>query len=133
MILAIILLIIILISVSLYLIGGKTIDNSTPPLTKKYFAVVEKMLSGHPQSEIFIIKPNYLALGVKNYGGETIFTLTETPLNTVKITFEIKNNPPVPNFILRFEFNQTTCIYEPEIVFGSINDKIAKKYKELFK
>ena len=44
MILAIILLIIILISVSLYLIGGKTIDNSTPPLTKKYFAVVEKML-----------------------------------------------------------------------------------------
>lgn len=73
----------------------------------KYTELLEYILAGHRESRVFVETRTYIRAGVSNYGGTTLFHIQQCPGNKVMIDFEVKNNPAVKAFTLRFVFDDS--------------------------
>ena len=56
----------------------------------KYSTIVDQFLHGHRDGKIFQDEPDRVVVGVSNYAGSTIVTITAT-FETVTIQYEVKN------------------------------------------
>ena len=74
--------------------------NSSGGMRVKYAKLLENILDGHKDSQIFVETRTYIRAGVSNYGGTTLFHIQQSTGNQVIIQYEIKNNPVVPAFQL---------------------------------
>ena len=126
----VIVLLIVLILILLYLYGGQTIEKNTPPLSRKYPDLTNLILSGHSNNRIYIDHGNKLVIGVSSIGGSTTFSLSETPNNNLRVKYNIKNNPLIPDIELRFEFTQVSCLHDPENVFQRLNSLIGQEIQK---
>lgn len=114
----------------LFVVGGKNIDEQVPPLDLKYSKLVSLLNS--TRGSILDKRNNLLVIGVKTYGGETLFTIKETVSQEVSIVYSIKNNPTCADFELRYIFSQASCLHNPGNVVEKINQDIASKIQELY-
>ena len=78
--------------------------NSSGGMRVKYAKLLENILGGHKDSQIFVETRTYIRAGVSNYGGTTLFHIQQSTGNQVIIQYEIKNNPVVPAFQLEWVF-----------------------------
>lgn len=78
--------------------------NSSGGMRVKYAKLLENILGGHNDSQIFVETRTYIRAGVSNYGGTTLFHIQQSTGNQVIIQYEIKNNPIVPAFQLEWVF-----------------------------
>lgn len=78
--------------------------NSSGGMRIKYAKLLENILSGHEDSQIFVETRTYLRAGVSNYGGTTLFHIQQSTNNLVIIQYEVKNNPVVPSYQLEWTF-----------------------------
>ncbi|MDE7455127.1 MAG: hypothetical protein K2M96_00290 [Prevotella sp.] len=78
--------------------------NSSGGMRVKYAKLLENILSGHEDSQIFVETRTYLRAGVSNYGGTTLFHIQQSTNNLVIIQYEVKNNPVVPSYQLEWTF-----------------------------
>ena len=78
--------------------------NSSGEMRVKYAKLLENILGGHKDSQIFVETRTYIRAGVSNYGGTTLFHIQQSTGNQVIIQYEIKNNPVVPAFQLEWVF-----------------------------
>jgi hypothetical protein len=128
---AIIIISVIIIGVVLYMMGGNVYDKSRGDLELKYSSLVSLLLSTHDRIRQLKKDSNIIVLGVVSMGGKTLFTIKERPKDgggdEVSILYSIKDNPTCKDFDLRFVFSEQLCLYDPELVLKSINQKI-KEY-----
>ena len=117
----IIVVLVILVFVLLYLYGGQTINKNTPPLSLKYPDLTNLILSSHSNNQILVDHGNKLVIGISNTAGSTLFSISETPNNFLRIVYSIKNNPIIADFELRFEFTQISCLHDPTSVLSRLN------------
>jgi len=123
----IIIVLVLLVLVLLFLYGGETINRNTPPLSLKYPDLTNLILSAHRENKILVDHGNRLIIGVSNYAGSTLFSLSETPDNNLRIKYNIKNNPLIADFELRFEFTQISCLHDPISVIKKLSSLIEKE------
>lgn len=95
----------------------------------KYAKLLENILDGHKDSKIFVETRTYLRAGVSNYGGTTLFHIQQTTNNKVIIQYEVKGNPAVPAFQLKWVFPDNMDQDDMIIVMGT---DIQKKTASLF-
>jgi hypothetical protein len=128
--------IVLLIAVALFIVykfGMKSREivgraESSGGMRTKYARLLERILEGHSESQIFVETRTYIRAGVSNYGGTTLFHIQQCPNNTVMIDYEIKNNPISPNFSLRFTFPDDM---DQDKMIDTINDRIEQKMFEM--
>ena len=70
----------------------------------KYAKLLENILGGHKDSQIFVETRTYIRAGVSNYGGTTLFHIQQSTGNKVIIHYEVKDNPVVPSYQLEWTF-----------------------------
>ena len=70
----------------------------------KYAQLLEPILNGHRDCQVFLETRTYIRAGVSNYGGTTLFHIQQSPGNKVIIQYEVKNNPAVRSFQLEWVF-----------------------------
>ena len=89
--------------------SGETIEHVSESggMRMKYTELLEYILAGHRESRVFVETRTYIRAGVSNYGGTTLFHIQQCPGNKVMIDFEVKNNPAVKAFTLRFVFDDS--------------------------
>lgn len=73
----------------------------------KYAKLIEHILTGHKDAEIFGETRTYLRAGVSNYGGTTLWHIQQSTNNVVIIQYEVKDNPVCPSFELEWKFPDT--------------------------
>lgn len=73
----------------------------------KYSKLLAHILDGHKDAKVFVETRTYLRAGVSNYGGTTIFHIQQCPNNRVMIEYEVKNNPAISDFSLKFSFDDS--------------------------
>ena len=78
--------------------------NSSGGMRVKYAKLIENILGGHKDSQIFVFTCTYIRAGVSNYGGTTLFHIQQSTGNKVIIQYEVKNNPVVPSYQLEWTF-----------------------------
>ena len=78
--------------------------NSSGGMRVKYAKLIENILGGHKDSQIFVETRTYIRVGVSNYGGTTLFHIQQSTGNKVIIQYEVKNNPVVPSYQLEWIF-----------------------------
>ena len=78
--------------------------NSSGGMRVKYAKLIENILGGHKDSQIFVETRTYIRVGVSNYGGTTLFHIQQSTGNKVIIQYEVKNNPVVPSYQLEWTF-----------------------------
>ena len=78
--------------------------NSSGGMRVKYAKLIENILDGHKDSQIFVETRTYIRAGVSNYGGTTLFHIQQSTGNKVIIQYEVKNNPVVPSYQLEWTF-----------------------------
>ena len=78
--------------------------NSSGGMRVKYAKLIENILGGHKDSQIFVETRTYIRAGVSNYGGTTLFHIQQSTGNKVIIQYEVKNNPVVPSYQLEWTF-----------------------------
>lgn len=120
----IIIIVIIILGVILFSKGQKHYNASAPILSRKYSDLFKIILESHYQNEVIQNNNNRLIIGVRTYGGQTLFHINENVDNTISIKYEIKENPAFADFTLRFEFSQHKCLNEPEEIWHLINQEI---------
>lgn len=89
----------------------------------KYATLLEYILRGHSQSQIFGETRTYIRAGVSNYGGTTLFHIQQSTNNTVIIQYEVKDNPTVASYQLEWVFPDTM---DQEKMIEKINNDIKK-------
>ena len=128
---AIIIILVIVIAIVLYMMGGNVYDKSRGDLELKYNSLVSLILSSHDRIRLLKKDSNILVLGVVSMGGKTLFTIKERPKDgggdEVSIIYSIKDNPTCKDFDLRHVFSEHQCLNNPDFVLMSINQKI-KEY-----
>lgn len=111
--------------------GGNVYNKSRGDLELKYSSLVSLLLSTHERIRLLKKDSNIVVLGVVSMGGKTLFTIKERPKDgggdEVSIVYSIKDNPTCKDFDLRFVFSEHQCLYDPELVLKSINQRI-KEY-----
>ena len=107
MIWIIVIIIVIIIAYNFGSKSGETIGSvsNSGGMRLKYRELLEYILAGHRDSKIFLETRTYIRAGVSNYGGTTLFHIQQCPGNKVMIDYEIKDNPVVKAFTLRFTFD----------------------------
>lgn len=78
--------------------------NSSGGMRVKYAKLIENILGGHKDSQIFVETRTYIRVGVSNYGGTTLFHIQQSTGNKVIIQYKVKNNPVVPSYQLEWTF-----------------------------
>lgn len=73
----------------------------------KYSKLVNNILEGHKDCQIFGETRTYLRIGVTNFGGSTMFHIQQCPGNKVMIDYDVSGNPVLGSFSLRFTFDDT--------------------------
>jgi len=106
MIWVIIIAIVIFIAFKLGSTSGQVVGsvNSSGGMRVKYAKLIENILGGHKDSQIFVETRTYIRVGVSNYGGTTLFHIQQSTGNKVIIQYEVKNNPVVPSYQLEWIF-----------------------------
>jgi len=121
--------IIVIIGIITYKIGsstGRVFERveSSGGMRVKYATLLEYILRGHSQSQIFGETRTYIRAGVSNYGGTTLFHIQQSTNNTVIIQYEVKDNPTVASYQLEWVFPDTM---DQEKMIERINNDIRKK------
>ena len=130
----IIVFLIVLVLILLFLYGGTQYDATIQPLYKKYSTVVEHLMSKNSGFKIISERNNFLKIGVTNNEvGEINYTFKESPDGMLMIQWNIWNHPELGNLELRWGFNQSTGILNPDNVIANIEFSINKKLEEHFK
>ncbi len=78
--------------------------NSSGGMRVKYAKLLENILNSHKDSKIFVETHTYIRAGVSNYGGTTLFHIQQSTGNKVIIHYEVKDNPVVPSYQLKWSF-----------------------------
>lgn len=106
MIWVIIIAIVIFIAFKLGSTSGQVVGsvNSSGGMRVKYAKLIENILGGHKDSQIFVETRTYIRVGVSNYGGTTLFHIQQSTGNKVIIQYEVKNNSVVPSYQLEWIF-----------------------------
>lgn len=78
--------------------------NSSGGMRVKYAELLENILNSHKDSKIFVETRTYIRAGVSNYGGTTLFHIQQSTGNRVIIHYEVKDNPVVPSYQLKWSF-----------------------------
>ena len=106
MIWVIIIAIVIFIAFKLGSTSGQVVGsvNSSGGMRVKYAKLIENILGGHKDSQIFVETRTYIRVGVSNYGGTTLFHIQQSTGNKVSIQYEEKNNRVVPSYQLEWTF-----------------------------
>lgn len=106
MIWAIIIVVVVFIAFKLGSTSGQVVGsvNSNGGMRVKYAKLLENILGGHKDSEIFVETRTYIRAGVSNYGGTTLFHIQQSTGNKVIIQYEVKDNPVVPSYQLEWIF-----------------------------
>ena len=93
---------------------------------QKYSMIVDQCLGGHRDSQIFHEVPDRVVVGVSNFGGSTLFTLTAT-FQTLTVQYEVKNDL-MGNHKLEWEFdknmNQELMLERMNRDIGRLNDRM---------
>lgn len=102
--------------------SGKVVDsvNSHGGMRVKYSKLLENILAGHKDSQIYAETRTYIKAGVSNYGGTTLFHIQQSTNNKVIIQYEVKNNPAVPSFQLEWTFPDD--MNQDEMMLVMMND-----------
>ena len=114
MIWVIVIAIVVFIAFKLGSTSGKIVGsvNSSGGMRVKYAKLLEIILAGHQDSKIFVETRTYIRAGVMNYGGTTLFHIQQTTGNKVIIQYEVKDNPAVPSYQLKWTFPDDMDQYE---------------------
>ena len=78
--------------------------NSSGGMRIKYAKLLDNILGGHKDSQIFVETRTQIRAGVSNYGGTTLFHIQQSTGNKVIIQYEVKNNPVIRPFQLEWTF-----------------------------
>jgi hypothetical protein len=78
--------------------------QSSGGMRVKYAKLLDIILGGHKDSQIFVETRTYIRAGVSNYGGTTLFHIQQSTGNKVIIQYEVKDNPVVPSYQLEWTF-----------------------------
>ncbi|MBR5957060.1 MAG: hypothetical protein IKZ99_01710 [Salinivirgaceae bacterium] len=70
---------------------------------KKYAVLIDCILSGHENARIYRNENNFVAVGVSNMAGSTMFYIQQT-FGKVTIQCEVKNNPIIGFFKKEWTF-----------------------------
>lgn len=102
--------------------SGKVIGsvNRQGGMRVKYSKLLENILAGHKDSQIFAETRTYIRAGVSNYGGTTLFHIQQSTNNKVIIQYEVKNNPAIPPFQLEWIFPDD--MNQDEMMVVMVND-----------
>lgn len=130
MIWIIIIIIAVIIAYNLGSKSGETIGsvNNSGGMRIKYAELLQYILGGHRESKVFVETRTYIRAGVSNYGGTTLFHIQQCPGNKVMIDYEVKNNPVIRSFTLRFTFDDDMDQSE---MYQQINLGIQRKMMEI--
>ena len=103
--------------------------NSQGGMRVKYSKLLENILAGHKDSQVFAETCTYIRAAVSNYGGTTLFHIQQSTNNEVIIQYEVKNNPAVPSFQLEWTFPDD--MNQDEMMVVMMND-LQKKMMAIF-
>ena len=78
--------------------------QSSGGMRVKYAKLLDNILGGHKDSQIFVETRTYIRAGVSNYGGTTLFHIQQSTGNIVIIHYEVKDNPVIPPYQLEWTF-----------------------------
>lgn len=106
MIWAIVIAIVVFIAFKLGSTSGQVVGSvqGSGGMRVKYAKLLENILGGHKESQVFVETRTYIRAGVSNYGGTTLFHIQQSTGNKVIIHYEVKDNPVVPSFQLEWTF-----------------------------
>lgn len=106
MIWVIIVVIVVFIAFKLGSTSGQVVGSvqSSGGMRVKYAKLLDNILGGHKDSQIFVETRTYIRAGVSNYGGTTLFHIQQSTGNKVIIHYEVKDNPVVPPYQLEWTF-----------------------------
>ena len=104
--------------------------NNNGGMRVKYAKLLEYILEGHKDSQVFVETRTYIRAGVSNYGGTTLYHIQQSTGNKVIIQYEIKNNLAVPSFQLEWTFPDDM---DQEEMIAIINIGILKKMETIYK
>jgi len=90
----------------------------------KYHTLLDFILAGHREAKVFEETRTYISAGVSNYGGTTIFHIQQSSKGQCLIHYEVKNNPAIRDFQLRWTFSDDLS---QEIMWVKINTDIRNK------
>lgn len=106
MIWVIVIAIVVFIAFKLGSASGQVVGSvqSSGGMRVKYAKLLDNILGGHKDSQIFVETRTYIRAGVSNYGGTTLFHIQQSTGNKVIIHYEVKDNPVVPSYQLEWTF-----------------------------
>ena len=106
MIWVIVIAIVVFIAFKLGSASGQVVGSvqSSGGMRVKYAKLLDNILGGHKDSQIFVETRTYIRAGVSNYGGTTLFHIQQSTGNKVIIHYEVKDNPVVPAYQLEWTF-----------------------------
>ncbi len=106
MIWVIIVVIVVFIAFKLGSTSGQVVGSvqSSGGMRVKYAKLLDNILGGHKDSQIFVETRTYIRAGVSNYGGTTLFHIQQSTGNIVIIHYEVKDNPVIPPYQLEWTF-----------------------------
>lgn len=106
MIWGIVIAIVVFIAFKLGSTSGQVVGNvqSSGGMRVKYAKLLDNILGGHKDSQIFVETRTYIRAGVSNYGGTTLFHIQQSTGNIVIIHYEVKDNPVIPPYQLEWTF-----------------------------
>ena len=106
MIWGIVIAIVVFIAFKLGSTSGQVVGSvqSSGGMRVKYAKLLDNILGGHKDSQIFVETRTYIRAGVSNYGGTTLFHIQQSTGNIVIIHYEVKDNPVIPPYQLEWTF-----------------------------
>ena len=132
MIWVIVIAVIVLVAYKLGSTSGQVVGSvsSRGGMRIKYAKLLENILGGHKDSQVFVDNRTYIRAGVSNYGGTTLFHIQQSTGNKVIIQYEVKDNPIVPSFQLEWVFPDDM---DQDEMMGVMSMDIKKKMDLLFR
>ena len=111
---------------------GEVVENvsSNGGMRVRYSKLLENILGGHKDCQIFGETRTYIRVGVSNYGGTTLYHIQQTTGHQVIINYEVKNNPVVPSFQLQWVFSDSM---DQDAMMTVMSVDIQKKMMTMFK
>lgn len=104
------------------------------PLELKYKNIVGILLNAHERANILEKDINKLLIGVRNNFASTTYELREDiDKGKINIIYESKNFINLSNILLRFSFDQNTCVIDPETVYKQMDNLIKVEVLKIIK
>lgn len=106
-----------------------TSSRESGGMRNKYAKLLDHILSGHENAQIYVETRTYIRAGAVSYGGSLMFHIQQNVGHSVLIDYEVSKNPAIPNFTLHFAFPDDM---DQDEMWERIGSGVKAKMEQLF-